>query len=206
VLGISYYDGANTMTSATVLTIQAGDEQKDINITLADRPVHSISGTVVFKGSTRAVGRARVTLKRKDESPAVSSDLEDPVTNTDVDGRFNFNEVEDGSYTMIITPPRWISRGDNFPTAAQITDAGQRFAPRRLEVTVSGASLADIMIEVSSGSRISGTVTVDGGKPLPATVLVHALAEVRQADTVSPIRVQTDGTFQLRVCLPVSST
>lgn len=197
VLGISYYDGANTMTSATVLTIQAGDEQKDINITLADRPVHSISGTVVFKGSTRAVGRARVTLKRKDESPAASSDLEDPVTNTDVDGRFNFNEVEDGSYTVIITPPRWISRGDNFPTAAQISDAGQKFAPRKLEVTVSGASLADIMIEVSSGSRISGTVTVDGGKPLPATVLVYALAEVRQADTASPIRVQTDGTFSI---------
>jgi hypothetical protein len=197
VLGISYYDGSNTMTSATVLTIQAGDEQKDINITLGEHPVHGISGTVVLKGSTRAVGRARVSLKRKDESPAVASDLEDPVTNTDVDGHFNFNEVEDGSYTMIITPPRWISRGDTFPTAAQISDAGQRFAPRKLEVTVSGANLADIMIEVSSGSRISGTVNVDGGKPLPANVLVYALAEVGQADTGSPIRVQTDGTFSI---------
>jgi hypothetical protein len=197
VLGISYYDGSNTMTSATVLTIQAGDEQKDINITLAERPVHSISGTVVFKGSTRAVSRARISLKRKDESPAVASELEDPTSNTDVDGRFNFNEVEDGSYTMIITPPRWISRGDDFPTAAQISDAGQRFAPRKHEVTVSGANLADIMIEVSSGSRISGTVTVDGGRPLPATVLVHALAEVRQTDSASPIRVQTDGTFSI---------
>jgi hypothetical protein len=196
-LGISYYDGANTMTSATLLTIQAGQEQTDINITLADRPVHSISGTVVLKGSTRAVGRARVNLKRKDEGPAVRSDLEDPVTNTDLDGHFNFTEVEDGSYTMIITSPRWISRGDDFPTATQISDAGQRFAPRKLEITVSGANLADIMIEVSSGSRISGTVTADGGKPLPATVLVYALGEVRQADTATPIRVQTDGTFSI---------
>ena len=201
VLGTSFYDGATTMTSATVLTIQAGEEQKDVNITLADRSAHSISGTVVFKSNTHGVSRARVSLKRKDESPAVLSDLEEPVTNTDENGHFTFDEVEDGNYTITITPPRWYSRGHDVPTAAQIADASQRFAARKLEVTVSGANLADLMIEVYRGSRISGTVAVDGGKPLPANVLVYALLyalrEVSQAETLSPIRVQTDGTFSL---------
>ena len=97
VLGTSYYDGATTMTSATVLTIQAGDEQKDINITLADRAAHRISGTVAFRGNTRAVDRARVSLKRKDETLPGASDLEEPVTNTDENGHFIFDEVEDGT-------------------------------------------------------------------------------------------------------------
>lgn len=195
VLAITYYDGATSLTGATVLTIQAGDEQKDINITLADRPVHSISGTVTLKGSTRPIARARMSLKRKDEA-TFASDLEDPVTNTDERGRFTFDEVQDGNYAITITPPRWFSRSDDFPTASQMADAGQRFVGKELEVTVAGADLADLIFEVSGGSRISGTVTVEGGKPLPRNVLVYAAAtEGRQAQSWSPIRVQADGIF-----------
>jgi Carboxypeptidase regulatory-like domain len=198
-LTTTFYDGATSLTGATVLTIQAGDEQKDINITLADLPVHSISGTVTFKGNTRPISRARMSLKRKDENPAaLSDDLQDPVMNTDEKGRFTFDEVQDGNYTISITPPRWYSRSEDFPTASQMADAGQRFVGRNLEVTVAGADLADLIVEVSGGSRISGAVAVEGGKPLPRNVLVYAAAiEGRQAQSSSPIRVQADGTFSL---------
>lgn len=194
-LATTYYDGATGLTGATVLTIQAGDEQKDINIILAERPMHSIAGTVTLKGNTRPIARARMSLKRKDESSAFASDLEDPVTNTDEQGRFTFDEVQDGNHTITITSPRWFSRSDDFPTASQVADAGQRFVEKTLEVTVAGADLADLVIEVSSGSRISGTVAVEGGKPLPRNVLVYASTEVRQGQASSPIRVQADGTF-----------
>jgi hypothetical protein len=196
-LATTYYDGATSLTGATVLSIQAGDEQKDINIILAERPVHSISGTVTLKDNTSPIARARISLKRKDESSAFASDLEDPVTNTNEQGRFTFDEVEDGNYTITITSPRWFSRSDDFPTASQVANAGQRFVGKTLEVTVAGADLADLVIEVASGSRISGTVAVEGGKPLPHNVLVYAATEVRQRQASSPIRVQVDGTFTI---------
>ena len=195
-LATTFYDGAASLTGATVLTIQAGDEQKDIDITLTDRPVHGISGTVTLKGNSRPMVRVRVSLKRKDESPAaLSDDLEDPVTNTDESGRFTFDEVQDGNYTITITPARWYSRSEDFPTASQMADAGHRFVGKNLEVTVAGADLAELLIEVSSGSRISGSVAVEGGKPLPRNVLVYASTEGRQVQPSSPIRVQSDGTF-----------
>lgn len=193
-LATTYYDGATGLTGATVLTIQAGDEQKDINIILAERPMHSIAGTVTLKGNTQPIVRARLSLKRKDET-APASDLEDPVTNTDEQGRFTFDEVQDGNYAITITPPQWYSRSGDAPTASQVANAGQRFVGKTLEVTVAGADLADLVIEVSSGSRISGTVAVEGGKPLPRNVLVYASTEVRQGQASSPIRVQADGTF-----------
>jgi hypothetical protein len=192
-LATTYYDGATSLTGATILTIQAGDEQKDINIILAERPVHSVSGTVTLKSNTRPIVRARVSLKRKDESSAIASDLEDPVTNTDEQGRFTFDEVQDGNYTIAISSPSWYSRSDDLPTAQQAAQAGHRFVGKTLGVTVAGTDLADLVIEVSSGSRISGTVAVDGGRPLPAQVIVYASTDVRQA--TSPIRVQSDGTF-----------
>lgn len=194
-LATTYYDGATSLTDATVLTIQAGDEQKDINITLADRPVHSISGTITLKGSSRPIARARLSLKRKDDTTPVS-DLEDPVTNSDERGRFTFDEVQDGVYAITIAPPRWYSRSDDFPTASQIANAGQRFVGQTREVTLAGADLGELVIEVSSGIRISGTVAVDGAKPLPRGVVVFATTETIQAQSPS-IRVSADGTFSL---------
>lgn len=194
-LAPTYHDGATSLTGATVLTIQAGDEQKDINITLADRPVHSISGTVTLKDNTRPIARARISLRRKDETTA-ASDLEEPVTNTDEQGRFTFDEVLDGNYAITITPPRLYPRSEDLSTASQMADAGQRFVGKTLEVNVAGADLADLVIEVYSGIRVSGTVAVEGGKPLPRNVMVYATAEVRQAQPPS-IRVQADGTFSL---------
>lgn len=191
-LAMTYYDGATNLAGATVLTINSGDEHKDINITLADRPVYTLSGTVTLKGNSLPIDRARVSLKRKDESAPFTSDLEEPVTNTDEKGRFTFDEVQDGTYTITISSPRWYSRSDDFPTASQM---GQRFVAKNLDLTVAGSDLTDLTIDVSGGSRISGIVAVEGGKPLPRSVIVYATSETKQAQSSSPIRVQPDGTF-----------
>ena len=152
----TYYDGATNLTGATVLTIQAGDEQTNINITLADRPVHSISGLVTLKGDNHPIARARISLKRRGNDLPYASDLEEPVTNTDVQGRFTFDEVQDGSYTITIAPPQSSVRYDSFPSPSQsAADTSQRFVAKNLEVNVVGADLADLNIEVSSGRKRS---------------------------------------------------
>jgi hypothetical protein len=122
--------------------------------------------------------------------------LEDPVVNTDEQGRFIFDEVPDGSYTMTITPPRAYRRyGEGQP--ASKANTVQKFAAKHLELNLVGTDLANLVIEVSSGVRISGIVTVDGGKPLPRNLVVFLEpAGGERADQLSA-PMQADGTFTL---------
>ncbi len=73
----TYYDGAINLSGAKELRVEAGDELTDIDITLIERPVYSISGVVILRDNNQPVARARITLKRKGEELA-GSDLEEP--------------------------------------------------------------------------------------------------------------------------------
>jgi hypothetical protein len=195
VLPATWYNGASSLGGATPITLQAGDEQKDIDIVLADRPVHSISGTITSGGNSRPVARARISLTRKTETPGLeTSDLDDPVTNSDEGGRFSFEEVTDGNYRIIVSPPRSYSRSQDFPTGKEL---GQRYVPKTIDVTVSGANLIDLSIEVSSGSRVSGTVAVEGGKPLPPQLLVTVTNGKPNTEDTPFVKVEADGSFSI---------
>jgi hypothetical protein len=195
VLATTYYDGATSLADATILTIQVGAEETNINITLADRAVHGISGVVTLKGENRPIARARISLKRRGEDSPFASQLEEPVTNTDSQGQFTFDEVQDGSYTITVTPPRSYLRYTEFPTAPQSADSAQKFVGKSLEVNVVGADLANLNIEVSSGSRISGIVVVDGGKPMPPSVFVYPQAAEGSSLQPASIHAQPNGAF-----------
>ncbi len=195
-LPATYYDGAVSLSVATLLRVEAGDEKTDINITLAERPLHSISGVVNLKGENRPVARARLSLKRKDEELDSRSDLEQPVVNTDEQGRFIFDEVPEGIYTMTVTPPQ--RRYQDGQSALQAnTEPIQNFAPKHMELNVAGIELNNLVIEVSSGGRVSGVVTVDGGKPLPRNAFV--ILERASGEVSDPLgtAIQPDGTFTL---------
>ena len=121
--------------------------------------------------------------------------MEEPVTNTDSQGEFTFDEVQDGSYTITVTPPRSYLRYTEFPNAPQSADSAQKFVGKSLEVDVVGADLANLNIEVSSGSRISGIVVVEGGKPMPPSVFVYPQGAEGSSSQPTSIRAQPDGAF-----------
>lgn len=198
-LPATYYDGTTSLSGATPLRVESGDELTGINIRLVERPVYSISGVVSFKGDDRPIARARVSLKRKDEEFDRSSDLEEPVVNTDEAGRFIFDEVYEGIYALTVTPPQANRRGyGNDQSASQANpDPAKKFVSKRLELNVVGTDLTNVLIEVSSGRRISGVVTVDGGKALPRNifVLLEAVGGERHDQLSGP--TQTDGIFSL---------
>jgi hypothetical protein len=102
--------------------------------------------------------------------------------------------VQDGSYVITIAPPRPYFRYDESATP-QPADAAQKFVGKRLEVNVVGADLVNLNIEVSIGSRISGTVVVDGGKPMPPSVFVYAQAAEGSSIQPTSVRVQPNGAF-----------
>jgi hypothetical protein len=211
-LPATYYDGATSLSSATVLRVESGDEQTGINITLVERPAHSISGVISLKGENLPVARARISLHRKDEELARGSDLEEPVVNTDDEGRFVFDEVYEGAYTITVTPPQAYSQYGYDQSALPNTNPPKQFVAKHIELNVADSDFTDVLIEVSSGRRVSGVVTVEGGKSLPRSIFVNlepASGESRdqlsgstQPDGIFTLEGIPSGRYYLRTAVP----
>ena len=196
VLPATYYDGVTNLSGATALRVQSGDEQTNINITLIERQPHSISGMVTITRENLPVARARLSLRRKDAEIAGNSMLEDPVVNSDEEGRFIFDEVYEGVYTLTVTPPEErYDYNDQIPSRPTVTV--KKFVPKRMELNLAGTDLTNVNIVVSSGRSVSGVVTVDAGKSLPRNVyVVLEPAEGEGRDRPS-VATQQDGTFKV---------
>lgn len=199
-LAITYYSGATSTRSATTLKINAGEETEDIDITLVERSTHQLSGTVTARGDGRPVARARVSLVSKDRDEALSNIYAwgERSASTDAEGRWTFDEVTDGGYTITVTPES-IEEYNSMRGRAAPGRAPQRFVSKRQDVTLAGVDVTGLTIEVSGGGRISGKVVVEGGKPLPPNIIVYpetAGAEKKMVMT-EPRTVAPDGSFTL---------
>jgi hypothetical protein len=69
------------------------------------------------------------------------------------------------------------------------------FVAKQQDLNIAGSDMTDITIEVSTGGRISGTIVVDGNKPLPPRLGITAVG----GDPGQPVSatVQADGSFTL---------
>lgn len=182
-LVVTYYEGATKATSATPVRVEAGQEQNEINITLVERATHTISGTVVARRDNRPVRSPRITLRSKDSHNLDLPFLEGPGTSGDEQGRFTFNEIPDGVYTLTVEPPYQVEEAtatdgtedveEEQPTPAATPSAPQRKLTRKQQdVTVSGSDINDLTIMLSEGASVSGTVTVEGGRPMPENAYI----------------------------------
>jgi hypothetical protein len=203
-LSTTYYDGAVSLTAATLLRVEAGDENTDINITLAERSIYSVSGLVMLRGDQRPIARARISLKRKDEELNSNSYSEDMVVNSDEEGRFMFDEAPEGMYVMTVTPAReYRSYREARPASEPKTAPVEKFAAKHQELNVAG-DVTSLIVEVSSGGRLSGVLSVDGGKPLPRTIFVFLESASRARLEQLSAQIQADGKFTLEGIPPGS--
>ncbi len=138
---------------------------------------------------------------------------------TDAEGRFTFSQVMDGDYVITVgglnspPAPRGLSMSTG-PAARSNLPPRMRDGPTPLEdrtavaatpglvekqqeVTVAGADVTELAIEVSEGGRVFGTVVVEGGGPLPPRIIVASEMKSggRRPDAFA--RVSMDGTFTL---------
>lgn len=213
-LVVTYYEGATKRSSASAIQVEAGQEQSEINITLAERALHTLSGTVVARRDNTPLRGAQVSINSKDETSQSSLPFASPPTgvSTDEQGRFTFNEIPDGVYTLAVEPPYTdeeveVKRDDDEqqtptvapPPPAQTATPKRKFTRKVQDVTVSGGDLTEVAIMLSEGASVSGTVTVEGGRPLPAEssiMLIPVTAEhIEEAQDMASRGIQTDGTF-----------
>jgi hypothetical protein len=177
--GVSYYQNETSLQQATPVKIEAGQEAGDINITIIDRATYTISGTAVSRPGRKPVS-ARLTLQTKTEASALPFADLGPTASTDAQGGWEFANVPEGTYVIKVEPASNADEEPEEAAAATTTYAQAKAAntapsvprrpslvPRQQEVTVSGGDLTGVVIEVSEGGRIRGTVLVEGGDKPP---------------------------------------
>jgi hypothetical protein len=112
---------------------------------------------------------------------------------TDTQGRWSVSNLPDGKYTIFVRPSPVVT-----------TDAEtQKFVDKRQDLTVAGADVEDLAIEVSAGGRISGRVTLEeGSAPTPQLSIAagSAIARVGPDDKFTVTGVP-EGEFPLTVII-----
>jgi hypothetical protein len=111
---VTFYPSATSAKEATAIKLDAGDERTDVDITIPERELRTVSGYVRGRRDKRAVAHARVTIVRKDDElgqlnqGAVAAYFQDEYaqnfTMTDEEGHWQFKEIPDGHYTVTVKP------------------------------------------------------------------------------------------------------
>jgi hypothetical protein len=158
---VTFYPSATSAKEATTVKLGAGDERTDLDITIPERELRTVSGYVRGRNDKHAVAGATVTLIRKDDelgqdfvSESLMRGYARNVTTTDEEGRWQFKEIPDGHYAVSVRPREEPEPPDDSATedADELDDAHVMSA----NVTVSNANVtitnANVSIAVNANA------------------------------------------------------
>jgi Carboxypeptidase regulatory-like domain len=194
-----YYIDASNMADARVIQVDAGRETSNINLTLAERATYQVAGSATVSG--KPLAGAYLRLDPHDEGMSGPT-LYRPYgisARADKDGHWSFKDVPDGFYDIYLDP---------ISESRQLT--ANRFLSKREQVTVAGADLLDVAITLTEAGRISGTIVVEGNKPLPKSLTI--LSERVEANkphgygTSREVALEARGAFLLEGVAPGENT
>ncbi len=156
-----YYPGSASAAQATLLTLRAGEERNSIDFALPLVATARVEGTVSGPEGTVPPG-TQVNLLTNDPLPTGAPFEGFRTTRAGPDGRFQFEEVSPGVYTVAARVTVPASPGAQRPgTSAPILWASS-------EVTVEGASVSGISLVLQPGLSVSGLLRFDGAGAAPA--------------------------------------
>jgi hypothetical protein len=126
----------------------------------------------------------QITDPASDTSRAalVENPMSTYMSATDKNGRWSFSNVPDGSYRLSVQP-------------SEIDRTTSRFVQIEQDLTVNGTDVEDLLIEVSEGARLSGTVVLEGSGAQPHHISVDAISY--QPRALSSVTVDETGKFTL---------
>ncbi len=206
---VTYYPSTTNPGEAATVQVDAGQEQNEVNISLVERALHKISGTLVARRDNKPLPSVRISIKSKTDRN--SSNLGGYMAlgnsqTTDEQGRFSFNEIPDGAYTLTVEPtqigedPRESEEGeeeDEPATPPQPVEPKRKFPRKQQDVTINGNDVADLIVSMTEGASISGIVTFEGGRNSQASFYVTLEDTNGTENSGGRQYLQEDGRFTL---------
>lgn len=186
-LAMTFHPATPLVTQATAVRVATGEERTGIDVTLAEREMHRMSGVVRARDDDRPIARARVHIIRKETYENVSPTLFWPYSmgmpgvTTDELGRWRLTLLPDGKYILIVKPPQIGSPGLELEI--------KRYDAARKEIEISGADVNNVLLEVGGNSKVSGTITVENA-PLPPNIDVSLQPDGVDEESLVEARAQ----------------
>lgn len=161
----TYYPNGDRSDSATSMKIQLGEEIQSVDITLPDRKLFALSGTVVFKGTKEPLAGFMVAITRADNIDRGVVDGSGNSTNvtTDESGEWKVANLPQGKYNVTVV------EGYRAPTQPQTQQSQKEPVKRsystvRKEVELADGDVSGFMIELPVESSVVATVRDENGK------------------------------------------
>lgn len=183
---MTFYPSATSAKDAIVVKAEAGVERSGLDVTIPERALHTVGGVVRGKSDKRPVKGATVSILSREDGTGADSALGSErymghnSTTTDAEGRWEFREIPEGSYTLNVKLPEEYeaepSEGDatsnpDGPSDGSVNSSYARtrtkkrgYAPASRDLEVIESDVSDVALELNDGARVSGTVTYEGDK------------------------------------------
>lgn len=103
-----FYPDVFTTEKAQTVSVLAGQEQSEINITIPDRELYAVAGKIVSGKDKSPIENARIQIKRVGDNTASIFDELGKMQQTnssDEQGNWNFKELPKGTYNLVVEPP-----------------------------------------------------------------------------------------------------
>jgi hypothetical protein len=158
-----FYLDASSLKNARIIQVDSGRETNNIDITLAERATYKVSGTITLRGKPLASVALRLNARDEGMSGPTLMRANGISTIADKDGHWTFKDIPDGVYDVVLD--------------TMFSDRNQpdfnRFLASSQQVSVAGGDVLDVVIALTEGGRISGTIVVERNKPLPKSISLY---------------------------------
>lgn len=180
----TFYPGAAKTDDATAINVVAGQEQSEINISIPDRRLFKISGTVVAKNNQTPVKNLQISFQKVGEQSYSYYYDQSKQAKTDEQGKWSFGDLPKGKYLIKVSNnEQYVYAPDGKPKIENQT----KYATINKEIEIDNENVTDVILEMITESAISGTVIVEGGKEFPPFVFLRAFDEKNKAEASSSI-------------------
>jgi hypothetical protein len=115
ILGATFFPSTLESGNSPRVAVFADRDTGNIDITLLARSLHSLAGTIVYRGSNQTVSSAGVRLTRDDpvsdqrlftsKKPDIEGPMSNYISSTDKSGHWLIANVPDGNYRLRVESP-----------------------------------------------------------------------------------------------------
>lgn len=219
----TYYPSVTTIANALNVTVNAGEEHANVDISVQTLRAANVTGSVVG-APPQGAGAVQISLQPND--PALAGALSLPGARANPDGKFVLRNIPPGQYTLIAyTMPSPVQQaqfvnGAAVPAVAALAanvnangNANQQQFERlwgRALLTVDGQTSPEVVVTLQAGKAISGRVMFDTQAMPPdlnktrVTVTLSPAPSAQQVPTgpIPSAQVTPDGRFSLESVPP----